>query len=447
MTRFAAASRSSSDEPAAPASRQHLRSRLPRSMARAAAPRCRAIPEYCAELNARMRAEKLKFGDRVHCPFLRPFFLTADDDARVRAVAEAIAALGERVVRQSLADPALLAQAALTPRRRAARANRSRLRHRQHRFAPRRVPPARFAAVRRVQRRIAGRPRLCRNARRSFLSLPVMARFDERYRVRTYAPMKMLLEGLARELSRMGRHGVAAADRHRRLARSAHLERVRNPASALRARRRAHDHQRSARSRVRRQASHRAGPPHRPRLPPRADQRHSRAPGRVPRAGRRLRGGRRLRRQHASLQDSAQEGVLRRAHRRAQRRALQRRRARADSPPHSLDAAARGHQNDARRRILRPARLRAAPARRFRAEAERRIRRHRRHARLGEQTKANGTPRSIARSPIASTPGWRRNGSPFAAKCFRCRPRTASRCATCWSTSRRISSAGKWPDF
>ena len=71
--------------------------------------------EFCAELNARMRAEKLKFGDRVHCPFLRPFFLTPEDDRRVRAVTEAIAAIGERVVKQSLADPALLAQAALTP--------------------------------------------------------------------------------------------------------------------------------------------------------------------------------------------------------------------------------------------------------------------------------------------------------------------------------------------
>ena len=52
-----------------------------------------------------MRAESLTFGDRIHCPFLRPFFLTAEDERRVRAVAEAIAALGERVVQQSLADP------------------------------------------------------------------------------------------------------------------------------------------------------------------------------------------------------------------------------------------------------------------------------------------------------------------------------------------------------
>ena len=62
-----------------------------------------------------MRAERLTFGERIHCPFLRPFFLTAEDEQRVRAVAESIAALGERVVKQSLADPRLLAQSALSP--------------------------------------------------------------------------------------------------------------------------------------------------------------------------------------------------------------------------------------------------------------------------------------------------------------------------------------------
>jgi len=72
-------------------------------------------PAYSAELNARMRAARLTFGDRIHCPFLRPFFLSAQDEARVRVVTEAIAALGERVVKRALADPSLLAQFALTP--------------------------------------------------------------------------------------------------------------------------------------------------------------------------------------------------------------------------------------------------------------------------------------------------------------------------------------------
>ncbi len=78
-------------------------------------PEVEFTPEFSAELNARMRANKLTFGDRVHCPFLRPFFLTSQDENRVREVAELIAQLGERVVQQALADPALLAQVALTP--------------------------------------------------------------------------------------------------------------------------------------------------------------------------------------------------------------------------------------------------------------------------------------------------------------------------------------------
>ena len=58
-----------------------------------------------------MRERKATFGDRLHCPFLRPFFLDTADEARVRRVGETLAAIGERVVEASLADPALLAQA------------------------------------------------------------------------------------------------------------------------------------------------------------------------------------------------------------------------------------------------------------------------------------------------------------------------------------------------
>lgn len=72
-------------------------------------------PDFLTQLNARMREERLTFGNRIHCPFLRPFFLTAEDERRVREVAETIARLGERVVKQALADPQLLAQVGLTP--------------------------------------------------------------------------------------------------------------------------------------------------------------------------------------------------------------------------------------------------------------------------------------------------------------------------------------------
>src|SRR6202451_4838263 len=62
-------------------------------------------PPFLNELNARMRAERLTFGERIHCPFLRPFFLTAEDEQRVRLVAAAIAALGARVGKGSLLGP------------------------------------------------------------------------------------------------------------------------------------------------------------------------------------------------------------------------------------------------------------------------------------------------------------------------------------------------------
>ena len=71
-------------------------------------------PAFCAELAARMRAKRLTFGDRVHCPFLRPFFITEPDEARVRPVAETIAVLGERVVEAALASRDLLAQVGLS---------------------------------------------------------------------------------------------------------------------------------------------------------------------------------------------------------------------------------------------------------------------------------------------------------------------------------------------
>jgi hypothetical protein len=61
-----------------------------------------------AQLSARMREQRLTFGDRVHCPFLRPLFVTEDDERRVREFAETLAVLGERVVAAAMAEPSLL---------------------------------------------------------------------------------------------------------------------------------------------------------------------------------------------------------------------------------------------------------------------------------------------------------------------------------------------------
>ena len=67
-------------------------------------------PDFTSEFFEQLRAVKLTFGDRVHCPFLRPFFLSPEDEQRVRVVAETIADLGERVVAAALDDAGLLGQ-------------------------------------------------------------------------------------------------------------------------------------------------------------------------------------------------------------------------------------------------------------------------------------------------------------------------------------------------
>ena len=72
-------------------------------------------PGFTDYFFTRLRAAKLTFGDRVHCPFLRPFFLSPEDEQRVRNVAETIAALGERVASAALEDPSLFAQLHLRP--------------------------------------------------------------------------------------------------------------------------------------------------------------------------------------------------------------------------------------------------------------------------------------------------------------------------------------------
>src|SRR5467141_4588586 len=72
-------------------------------------------PGFADQFFARLRKSRLTFGDRVHCPFLRPFFLSPEDEQRVRIVAETIATLGERVVAAALEDRALFAQFHLRP--------------------------------------------------------------------------------------------------------------------------------------------------------------------------------------------------------------------------------------------------------------------------------------------------------------------------------------------
>src|SRR5260370_38141454 len=68
------------------------------------------VPALPEDLFKRMRRAKLTFGDRVHCPFLRPFFLSPEDEARVRTVSETLADLAERIATTALDDKNLFAQ-------------------------------------------------------------------------------------------------------------------------------------------------------------------------------------------------------------------------------------------------------------------------------------------------------------------------------------------------
>jgi uncharacterized circularly permuted ATP-grasp superfamily protein len=71
-------------------------------------------PDACLRFAASLRERKLTFGDRVHCPFLRPFLLTDADEQRIRLAAETIATAGERVVEAAMASPALLSELGMT---------------------------------------------------------------------------------------------------------------------------------------------------------------------------------------------------------------------------------------------------------------------------------------------------------------------------------------------
>ena len=64
--------------------------------------------DLCGALADRMREGRLVFGGRLLCPFLRPFFLDARDEARVARASEALWRLGERFAGACAGDPSLM---------------------------------------------------------------------------------------------------------------------------------------------------------------------------------------------------------------------------------------------------------------------------------------------------------------------------------------------------
>ncbi|MGB7283866.1 MAG: circularly permuted type 2 ATP-grasp protein [Candidatus Acidiferrum sp.] len=152
-----------------------------------------ALPE---DLFKRMRQAKLTFGDRVHCPFLRPFFLSTEDEERVRSVAEAIAEFGERIVTAALEDRHLFAQLHLRPEeerlaRLPAAYGRASTASRLDAFL---LPDSlRFAEYNGESPAGAG---YAETLAEIFRELPVMAKFAQNYEVHSYPLSAKLLDAL-----------------------------------------------------------------------------------------------------------------------------------------------------------------------------------------------------------------------------------------------------------
>ena len=395
-----------------------------------------------------MRDARLVFGGRLSCPFLRPLFMDARDEARQRAACEVVARVGERIIREAMQDETLLG--AIRPVRCGASAGRDRpgLRVRQHGQSPGLVPPARLADVCRVQRRIAGRLRLHRDARGGVRAVADHGRASASTSTREpYPMMDAMLEALIASYRDWG--GTARAPRivitdfrgvptwsefeilaHRFTARGVptliadprDLEIVNGRLVAYGQAvdlvyRRALMNDLVARpddTRVLVQA-------YRDRLACVANT--------------------------LPLQDPAQEVVLRGAHRRGARGTLQRRRARRHPRPRAVDARRRraAHPHERRRR-RRPDGVHSRPPRSAGAQADRRLRRPRRDARVGDRRRRPGT--TALQGALAAPAGsWivqeripiRREPFPM----VETRPAPRHRRATCWSTARPTSSAAR----
>jgi hypothetical protein len=151
---------------------------------------------FWRELSGRMREARLAFGERTLCPFLRPFFLDEADEARVKPVAEAIAAMGERVVEAAMASPDIMRQLRLTPEEeRLARIDpgyaRASTASRLDAFIlPDSLEFAEYNAE--SPAGLAYSENLCD----IFDTLEISKRFRERYRTRFYRPTEAILDAL-----------------------------------------------------------------------------------------------------------------------------------------------------------------------------------------------------------------------------------------------------------
>jgi hypothetical protein len=159
-------------------------------------PVLKKTPDFAEDFVARLRTAKLTFGDRVHCPFLRPFFLSPEDEQRVRVVAETIADLGERVVAAALEDTKLFAQLHLRPEeghlvRLPAGYGRASTASRLDAFL---LPESlKFAEYNGESPAGAG---YAETLAEIFRELPLMAKFSKRYEIHSYPLSAKLLDAL-----------------------------------------------------------------------------------------------------------------------------------------------------------------------------------------------------------------------------------------------------------
>src|SRR6185295_1226070 len=139
---------------------------------------------------------RLRFGDRIICPFLRPFFLAAADEPRVRHVAETLWTLGERVARAALGSPEMLHRLALSePEIRLARIDPGYETTSTAARADAFILPGslQFAEYNGESPAGAG---YSQGLAELFDDEPLMSRFRERFTARLYRPVETLLEAL-----------------------------------------------------------------------------------------------------------------------------------------------------------------------------------------------------------------------------------------------------------
>src|SRR5437763_12467021 len=160
--------------------------------------------ELCAKVTAEQRARRLRFGDRVLCPFLRPFFLTDAEERRVTSVVETLWTLGERVAQVAVERPRMLADLAVSDDEiRLARIDPGYPTTSTAARADAFILPDSLQFAEYNAESPAG-PAYSQGLAELFAETPLMARFRERVTARLYRPVEALLDALVESYREWG---------------------------------------------------------------------------------------------------------------------------------------------------------------------------------------------------------------------------------------------------